>query len=286
MKQVKATVISNKKILKELERRRDIPHATRPQDTLGSYLIRLSCPEIAREAKPGQFIMVRCGNENVLPRPFSIHHATEDDISLFVAALKGGKGSQWLSNRQNNETVEVFGPLGNGFSLSPTARNLLLIAGGIGIAPLNFLAHKAISEGYSVTLLQGASGEWKSETKKNPPQLYPKKLLPARLEFETITSSSDGQKGMVTDLLPQFTGNADQIFACGPLPMYRDMARRKKQLGLEGKNTQVSLEVRMACGRGLCYGCSVKTRQGQKKVCSDGPVFNMDDIIWDNLVLL
>ncbi len=89
---------------------------------------------------------------------------------------------------------------------------------------------------------------------------------------------------MVIELLsPEIVSWADQIFACGPMAMYRDMALRKQELKLEGKPVQVSLEVNMGCGRGVCYGCTVKTRKGLKQVCRHGPVFNLEDILWDEL---
>ncbi|GAI88941.1 unnamed protein product, partial [marine sediment metagenome] len=239
--------------------------------------IQLHCPEIAGEATPGQFVMVRCGDENILPRPFSVHLATEDDIALFFAVLKGGKGSQWLSKRQDNETVEIFGPLGNGFSISPRAKNLLLVAGGMGLAPLCFLAQQAVREKRSVTLLLGAAiGPLYTERPEN--------LLPSRIDLATATEDgSIGKKGQVTDLLPDFTDRADQIFACGPTEMYRDMVHRKQELKLEGKQVQISLEVRMGCGHGVCYGCTVKTKGGLKQVCQDGPVFDLDDVLWDEI---
>jgi dihydroorotate dehydrogenase electron transfer subunit len=89
---------------------------------------------------------------------------------------------------------------------------------------------------------------------------------------------------MVLDLItPEVIKWADQVFACGPTAMYRDMASRKKELGLTAKSVQVSLEARMGCGRGVCYGCTVRTQTGLKQVCKDGPVFELDDIIWDEL---
>jgi len=186
-----------------------------------------------------------------------------------------GKGTRWLSQRKAGESVDIFGPLGNGYTIYPDSKNLLLVAGGIGIAPLRFLAQQALNRGCSVTLLLGAS---------TAAQLYPEQLLPT--EVKLIIAAEDGsagKKGMITDLLPEYTGWADQIFACGPMPMYRDMALRRKELKLEGKPIQISLEVRMGCGLGVCYGCTVKTKSGLKQVCKDGPVFNLEDILWDEL---
>ena len=86
---------------------------------------------------------------------------------------------------------------------------------------------------------------------------------------------------MLTDVLPEFTGWADQAFACGPMPMYKAMVvQSQKHLK---KPVQISLEMRMGCGLGVCYGCTVKTKNGLKQVCKDGPVFDLEDILWDKL---
>jgi dihydroorotate dehydrogenase electron transfer subunit len=267
MKQVKAYVISNKRIMP------GGPH--RAGQALASRLIHLHCPEIAGKFQPGQFVMVRCGYETVLPRPFSVHQATKGSIVLFFAVLEGGKGSQWLSRRYKGKTAEIFGPLGKGFTIQPGVKNLLLVAGGMGLAPLCFLAQQAITEKRSVTFLLGtATGPLYTERPEN--------LLPPGINIATATEDgSSGYHGKVTDLIPEYIDWADQIFACGPLPMYRDIARRKQEL--KGKPVQISLEVRMGCGVGACYGCTVRTKSGLRKVCKDGPVFDMEDVLWDEL---
>ncbi len=236
------------------------------------YLIWLESPQIASEANPGQFVMVHCGEETLLRRPLSLHQQDSSRIALLFQVV--GKGTAWLSRCKAGDNVDIFGPLGNGFSIPPASRNLLLVAGGIGIAPLCFLAQKALNQGCSVRLLSGTP---------TATQLYPKHFLPA--EAELIIATEDGtagKKGMVTDLLPDFTGWADQTFACGPVPMYREMYAQRENL-LKAKPVQVSLEVMMGCGLGVCYGCTVKTKSGQKQVCKDGPVFNLEDICWDEL---
>ena len=239
----------------------------------GVYLIWLESPQIVAEAKPGQFVMVRCGEETLLRRPLSIHQLADKTKLAFLFTV-AGKGTHWLSQRQAGDNIDLLGPLGSGFSIHPASHNLLLVAGGIGIAPLCFLAQEALNQGCSVRLLLGAS---------TASQLYPKHFLPA--ETELIIATEDGtagRKGMVTDLLPDFVGWADQIFACGPTLMYRAMADQKQRL-LKAKSTQISLEVRMGCGLGVCYGCTVKTKNGLKQVCKDGPVFDLQDILWDEL---
>ncbi|MFC1940164.1 dihydroorotate dehydrogenase electron transfer subunit [Chloroflexota bacterium] len=269
MKQVTATVISNQKIVQGLER-----HQAR--NVLGSHLIWLRCPEINKEAKPGQFVMVSCGEDCVLPRPLSIHQVNNDSIALFFQVWEDGKGTAWLSQREKDNTVPLFGPLGNGFSIHPTSKNLLLVAGGIGIAPLCFLARQALKQGYLVTFLYGAANK----------DQYPEHFLLPEIKLVRATEDgSAGRKGMVTDFLPEFTDWADQIFACGPVGMYRSMSQMPE---LINKPVQISLEVRMGCGRGVCYGCTLKTKNGLKKVCEDGPVFDLgelDNTSWGELIL-
>jgi dihydroorotate dehydrogenase electron transfer subunit len=234
----------------------------------GAHLLWLEAPQIAKQTKPGQFVMVRCGENDEYPlrRPFSIHQREEDKIALLFNIV--GSGTQWLAQRTSGDKLDLLGPLGNGFSIGPDSKKLLMIAGGIGIAPLVFLAEEAIKRGLEVTLLYGAS---------TAAQLYPH--LPDGL----VTATEDGSvgtKGLITDLLPDFIGEANQIFACGPLPMYRTMAKMPE---LKNKSVQISLEVRMGCGLGVCYGCTVKTKNGLKQVCQDGPIFELNDILWEEL---
>ncbi len=299
----------------------------------GVNLMWLEAPDIAAAAQPGQFITVRC-EDFILRRPFSIHQvsplsspSTGEDLGEgeFAILFKVvGKGTLWLSQRQKGDKVDILGPLGNGFSIPSVivrhevprqSRNLLLVAGGIGVAPLLFLAQYASSQ-HSITLIQGANtakelyplsslpptvtpsplrGEGKGEGEKRS-DLLP---LPSNVRFISVTEDgSTGRKGMVTDVLPDFLDWADQVYACGPLSMYKTMANltlNPSPLKGEGKGEgekrsnlkkcQISLEVRMGCGIGACYGCTINTRKGLKKVCHDGPVFELDDILWEEVRL-
>jgi len=239
-----------------------------------AHLIWLEASQIVPQAQPGQFVMVRCGEkgEYQLRRPLSIHQREGNQIALLFSVV--GNGTLWLSQRQPGDRLDLLGPLGNGFNVNPGSKNLLLVAGGIGIAPLYFLADEAIKQGKEVTLLVGAT---------TATQLYPSKLLPKVKLVTTTEDGTAGEKGMITDILPDYINWADQIFACGPLPMYRNMANNYPQLKKSGKSTQISLEVRMGCGLGVCYGCTVKTRKGLKQVCQDGPIFELDDVLWEEL---
>jgi dihydroorotate dehydrogenase electron transfer subunit len=227
----------------------------------------ITAPEIARTAQPGQFMMVHCGDnyDLMLRRPLSIHWvASKEQIAILFHTV--GKGSEWLAHCQEGDNLDILGPLGNGFSLKPSTRRLLLIAGGIGIAPLRFLADKALEEELSVTMIMGAQHT-----------LYPRHLLPSQIDLITVTENgSEGMKGMVTDFIANLIPQADQIFACGPSAMYKSIAAQN----IRGKLIQVSLEERMGCGVGACYSCTIKTKLGLMQVCRDGPVFELDDILW------
>ena len=263
MKQVVATVISNEQLWGEFSSHGRLKYS-------GTWLMWLKCPEVASEAKPGQFVMVDCGEECLLLRPFSIHQVNDKGIALFYAVLVGGKGTNWLSQRKKGDTVKlpIPRPLGNGFSIRPRSNNLLLVAGGNGIAPLYFLVQEALKKKCSVTLLYGTAD-------KKRYSISPQIKLAAATEDGTV-----GHRGKVTDLLPEYIDWADQVFACGPTSMYQAMTAQKQRL-LKTKPVQISLEVRMGCGLGVCYGCTLRTKSGLKQVCKDGPVFDLDDILWD-----
>jgi dihydroorotate dehydrogenase electron transfer subunit len=236
-----------------------------------AHLIWLEAPQIAKQAQPGKFVMVRCGEkeEYQLRRPLSIHQQEGDKIALLFNVVGGG--TEWLSQRKPGDKLDLLGPLGNDFSIRPDSKKLLMIAGGIGIAPLRFLADEAIKQGLSVTLLCGTPTSHR----------YPPERLPPEIELVTATEDgSAGRKGMITDFLLEYIDWADQVFACGPLAMYQTMAGMKE---LKAKPVQISLEVRMGCGLGVCFGCTVKTRKGLKQVCKDGPVFELNDILWEEL---
>jgi dihydroorotate dehydrogenase electron transfer subunit len=255
MKLVSAPIISNTEVLPNI------------------YLLQTQAPEIAALAYPGQYVMVRCGEGYDMPlrRPLGIHRISKDDIFLLFKVV--GRGTAWLSQRKAGESVDLFGPLGKGFEVYPSSRNLLLVAGGVGIAPLLALAEHAKASGLKFKLVIG---------EKNADKIYPQRLLPSGIKpVITTEDGSLGQKGMVTDILPQFIPAADQIFVCGPLPMYRAIAKMGKKLG--NKPTQVLLETVLGCGVGACLSCSIETRQGRKLVCKDGPVFEFNDILWDKM---
>jgi dihydroorotate dehydrogenase electron transfer subunit len=291
----------------------------------GAYLMWIQAPDIATAAQPGQFVTVRCG-DFVLRRPFSIHQvgntnviaseAKQSQVALLFKVT--GRGTFWLSERKAGEKIDVLGPLGKGFTVAPESRNLLLVAGGIGVAPLAFLVQQALgrapsalgaqsgraSSEHQITLIHGASTAAQlypfdyAQNRPFPLASSPLSLrakrsnlchLPKGAQFIPVTEDgSTGHKGKATDVLPDYLDWADQIYACGPLGMYEAMSKmslRAKRSNLKLKECQVSLEVRMGCGFGACYGCTINTRKGLREVCHDGPVFELDDIIWQEVTI-
>jgi dihydroorotate dehydrogenase electron transfer subunit len=238
-----------------------------------TYLMWLSCPPVAKGASPGRFLMVHCGeaHDPILPRPMSFHRfrQTADERQFAILYDVRGRGTGLLSSRKAGDELPVFGPLGRGYSIGPQAQNLLLVAGGLGIAALIALADGAVVSGKSVTLLQGARAAGK---------LYLPEFLPPEVEALSATDDgSTGHHGYVTDLIPQHLSWADQIFACGPTPMFAGMAKVLRE-ARSRKPVQALLEERMGCGTGICYGCAVFTRRGVRLVCKDGPRFELRQV--------
>jgi dihydroorotate dehydrogenase electron transfer subunit len=282
----------------------------------GIYLMWIEASDIACSAQPGQFITVRC-RDFTLRRPFSVHQSRFDrdsgDGEIALLFKVAGKGTLWLSQRQTGERIDILGPLGKGFSIEPRSKHLLLVAGGIGIAPLAFLMQpvlrlcsgQALSQ-HQITLIHGATTaaqfypfdyaqdrpsslttsplSLRAESRCNRDKLS---HLPNGVQFIPVTEDgSMGKKGRATDILPDFLDWADQVYACGPVDMYKAMAEmslRAKRSNLKLTKCQVSLEVRMGCGFGACYGCTINTKKGLKQICRDGPVFELDDIIWQEV---
>jgi len=238
----------------------------------GVYLLWIEAPGIARDAQPGQFVMLKCRGGAFLRRPLSIHKVDEDGKRVAFLFAVVGKGTDWLARQKAGEEIDLLGPLGNGFDVLAATREILLVAGGLGLAPLVFLAEWAKKRGLSVNLAYGTEDAHR----------YARELLPKGINLVDFTEDgSCGRRGLVTECIPDFIDGVDQLFVCGPIPMYRTLA---KQAQFKNKLVQVSLEVRIACGLGVCYGCTIKAKTGLKQVCHDGPVFNLEEVIWEEMV--
>jgi len=257
----------------------------------------LDAPDVASKARPGQFVMVRCG-DLPLRRPLSIHAACDGRLALLFRVA--GSGTMWLSGVEEGAQVDLTGPLGTGYTLPESHNRVLLVSGGMGIAPLHFLAAR-LKEPHLATLVYGARSA--DDLYRAPDAL--RTLLPelARVDdVETLVATDDGSagvRGSALELALPRLEDAAHVYLCGPLGMCvsaSQLAREQDDITVTAggvgctprarellASAEVSLEVRMACGVGACYGCSIPTLDGRKKVCTDGPVFRFGSIRWEEV---
>ncbi|GAA0717983.1 dihydroorotate dehydrogenase electron transfer subunit [Clostridium malenominatum] len=208
------------------------------------------------KGEPGQFYMLRAWeNEPLLSRPISIYSIDEEGISFLYKIV--GKGTEILKKLQKGNEIKLTGPLGNGFSLDKIKGKVALVAGGIGIAPMYYLAQKLnLCE---IHLYGGFKDESYSTEKFSP---YVKKVLIA------TESGEEGEKGYITDYVD--VDNYDVVISCGPEIMMNKLVSKCKEKDV---TIYVSMEKHMACGVGACLVCTCKTNDGYKRACKEGPVF-------------
>ena len=235
----------------------------------------LLVPEISMSVKPGQFINLKLADScyPLLRRPFCIAGADKQDGTITIIYRVVGQGTEIMSVAKQGDSFNLLGPLGNGFT--PNSKKPLLIGGGMGLAPLLFLANQFESNGISSTILIGG---------KNKDEVFWDKLYcNCRDICITTDDGSVGERGFVTDTLGKLLDsqeykNIDGVYACGPEIMLKKIASicKDKQIPC-----QVSLENYMACGLGACLSCTIETTSGKRlKVCSDGPVFDSTEVVW------
>jgi len=245
----------------------------------GACLIGLRSPEIAAEAGPGQFVMVRVGRDMdpLLRRPFSICGVVDDLVLVLYRVV--GRGTRILSDAREGELLQVLGPLGKGFVPPKAGRHAILAAGGMGLAPLLFLSRTMAPETYTFFAGFGSADQI----------VWPDELGFSGMEMRISTDDgSAGHHGLVTELLEKgpagLSGGGGMVFSCGPLPMLKAVAAITHERAVP---CQVSLEAAMACGLGACQGCAVKAVPGKDRaywhVCQDGPVFFATDVDWGAL---
>ncbi len=241
------------------------------QDFGRSVLLQLRSEMALPDIQPGQFVQVRVAGSpaTYLRRPISIHDvdAKQNEITLLVQQV--GEGTRHLASANKGDTINMVLPLGNGFSLPGKGEKVLLVGGGIGIAPLYYFAKVLNGKGIRPTLLLG--GKSQSD------------LL--RLEdyqrlgetFVTTEDGSLGEKGFVTMHSVWQKQSFDKIYVCGPKPMMKAVAKLAAEKDV---CCEVSLENLMACGLGACLCCVEDTVDGHVCVCKEGPVFNTRRLKW------
>lgn len=259
-----------------------------------TYRVRFRCPVLAARSVPGQFVMLRLAglDDPLLGRPLAVYDtwlgAAGEPEGLDVVYLVVGKMTRRLAEFQPGESLEVWGPLGNGFPATP-AEHLVLVAGGIGQTPMLSLAREYLGQrtygcpprvvlpAAKVTLCYGARN---AEHLAGVEDFW-------RLGVDVRLSTDDGSAGhhgLVTDLVrsavTESSTLSNRLVCCGPEPMLAAVARLARELGVP---CQVSLETPMACGIGICFSCVAKVRDGSggwdyRRTCVEGPVFDADEI--------
>jgi dihydroorotate dehydrogenase electron transfer subunit len=257
MKQLEVKISENKKIAS------------------GFYRMRLESPYLAKHSEPGQFIEIRCSDdgETLLRRPLGVHRVLPGGIEVLYEVI--GKGTGILSAKKKGEIIDVIGPIGKAFEFDAAKRPALIVAGGMGVAPLLCLAEKMAKKKMKPYVMIGARTAAHILCEKEFKKL-------GCFVMVSTEDGSKGHKGYVTDimrhLLIVLRCRASGIYACGPHPMLKAVSHIADSSGLP---CQVSMEEHMACGVGVCLGCPVKvTGGGYKMVCKDGPVFDAKEIAW------
>jgi dihydroorotate dehydrogenase electron transfer subunit len=241
----------------------------------GTWLLRLRSPRVAAAGAPGQFVHLRCGEgfDPLLRRPFSFCDIDRSAGTYDILFNVVGQGTAILSAAEAGQAFEALGPLGHPFTM-PDSGRLLMIAGGLGVAPFPFVARAARERGLKLQWLNGAY---------TAHQLLPLDMLPVDAH-QCTEDGSAGTHGFLTVLSERLVDGAAAVQACGPTPMLIALARQWQQLGEAGRKlpqAEVSLEAPMGCALGTCLGCVVPAAAGgYDRVCVEGAVFDWRAVDW------
>lgn len=239
----------------------------------------ISSKYISSHAEPGQFVNVRCGEDYdpLLRRPLSIHRISAEHERFELLYEVVGKGTEILSKYSVGSELDILGPLGKGFNLEKK-EIAILVGGGMGVAPLLALADALKNKVKVIYVLIGSKNRGRVLAEASFKEITDQVLV-------STDDGSYGKMGFISDILIDVLENTleehdldlTSIYACGPNLMLKavtDIAFQKKI------PTQLSMEQHMACGIGTCLGCVIQTKNGYKKVCDDGPIFDAKEIIW------
>lgn len=235
-------------------------------------LIKLTDDNPLPEMLPGQFVEVRVDNSpsTFLRRPISINNVDYDRNELWLLVAAVGDGTRQLQKLQKGDRLNCMLPLGNSFTMpSDSAQKVLLVGGGVGVAPLLYFGKRIKEMGGEPTFLLGA---------RSAKDVLERELFEqVGRVFITTEDGSEGEKGFVTNHSVLAQEHFDRISTCGPKPMMMAVARYAFKNDIE---CEVSLENKMACGVGACLCCVEKTVEGNKCVCKEGPVMNIKKLTW------
>lgn len=235
-----------------------------------NVLLKLTHHSALPKMLPGQFVQIEVPDGNVfLRRPISIHYIDKRSNELWLLVQVVGKGTKSLSDLKTGALVNLLLPLGNSFSMAKRMERVLLVGGGVGIAPLLLLGELLHQNGAIVHFLLGGGSS---------ADLLQLNCFSALGTVHTTTEDgSAGQKGVVTQHTIWDSTSFHRVYTCGPTPMMKAVAALSKE---RGYSCEVSLENSMACGIGACLCCVTDSRDGHVCVCTDGPVFNTTTLKW------
>lgn len=235
-------------------------------------LIKLTYDKPLPEMLPGQFVEVRVDNtpSTFLRRPISINNVDYDHNELWLLVAAVGDGTRQLQKLQKGDRLNCVLPLGNSFTMpTDNTQKVLLVGGGVGVAPLLYFGKRIKAMGGEPTFLLGARSA-KDVLERELFEQVGRVLI-------TTEDGSEGEKGFVTNHSVLAQEHFDRISTCGPKPMMMAVARYAFKNDIE---CEVSLENKMACGVGACLCCVEKTVEGNKCVCKEGPVMNIKKLTW------
>ncbi len=236
------------------------------------FFYRFRCPEIASDAEPGQFVNILCETPGViLRRPFSFTRANADDGTFDIIFRVVGDGTTWLAELEPGAEINLIGPLGNGFNLVKAGERPCIVGGGVGIPPLIWVIEELHRAGTKPLVYLGG---------REAAHLFCLDEI-RELGYEPVLATEDGSVGthgfitvsLAESIKPE---GLTQVYVCGRIEMLRTITGWG---GSIGGRIQVSLESKMACGFGACLGCAAPSRNGgYMHVCTDGPVFTLDQV--------
>ncbi len=235
-------------------------------------LLKLTSTQTLPEMRPGQFAEIRVDGSSTtfLRRPISINYVDKQRNEVWFLIQIVGDGTRKLATICPGETLNVILPLGNSFQLpQDPSEKVLLVGGGVGIAPMVFLGKELLEKGFKPSFLLGA---------RSQRDLLQRELCETLGDVYTTTEdASHGEKGYVIHHSILSSTHFDRIYTCGPKPMMIAVAAYAKSNNIA---CEVSLENKMACGIGACLCCVENTKEGHLCVCKEGPVFNINDLLW------